>query len=215
MENIVEKIKNSHQTNLISLYQDGEQIENQQSMLLVLNDAKEENLKAQKSIQKMILKKKIKCDVFTQKEIHSALDVFPIEFMEMKENRVLLAGTDILAEIEIDPANLRHECEFYLRSNILKMRSGYLAPMSNISELIQISLPSFLLVFKYLLILNEESVPKDKIKIIENLSNKIEFNTKIFITILNNLNNKKLLNSCFSEYLIELEKIINQVDKIL
>jgi hypothetical protein len=214
MEKIIKKIQEIHQDNLISLYLYGEQIGKQQSMLLILNQANEENLKKHKAIQKTILKENIKLDIFTQKEAESALDVFPIEFMEMKENRELLAGIDILKEIKIDPANLRHECEFYLRSNILKLRSGYLTPLADLAELIQISLPSFLLVFKYLLVLDNQPIPKEKTAMIETLAKKIKFNPQIFNQILQNFDSKKLLATYFASYLKELEIITNQVDTL-
>ncbi|MBT3260726.1 hypothetical protein HOC37_05835 [bacterium] len=214
MEKIIEKIKDAQQKNLISLYSYGEEIGMQKSMLLILKQADIKNLKAQKDIQKSILKANIKLDIFTEKEVESALDVFPIEFMEMKENRKLLAGLDMLQKIQVDAANLRHECEFYLRSNILKLRNGYLAPLADLGELIRVSLPSFLQIFKYLLILNKENIPQEKPALLAALAKKINFKVSVFAKILENFEQKKVLSAEFDDYLKELEKITSQVDAL-
>jgi predicted nucleotidyltransferase len=58
--------------------------------------------------------------------IRSSLDVFPIEFLDMKENYTVLAGKDILEGLSVDLKNLRFECEYELKSKLLNIKNLYL-----------------------------------------------------------------------------------------
>ncbi len=63
---------------------------------------------------------------FTEKFIKNSADVFPIEFLDMKENRVVLYGRDILRDTVIDIKNLRFQCEQELKSKIINIKNAYL-----------------------------------------------------------------------------------------
>ena len=63
---------------------------------------------------------------FTEDYIKHSTDVFPIEFIDMKENHVLLYGKDILNEITIGIKNLRFQCEQELKSKILNIKKLYI-----------------------------------------------------------------------------------------
>ncbi|RAP32884.1 hypothetical protein DID77_03990 [Candidatus Marinamargulisbacteria bacterium SCGC AG-439-L15] len=93
--------------------------------------------------------------LFTVSEFKNSLDVFPIEFLDMKENRELLVGTDIFLDLHVEDHNLRHESEFYLRSHLLKCRESFLKGWSSPKQLVQDSLPAFLKVLKYSLNLTD------------------------------------------------------------
>jgi hypothetical protein len=62
----------------------------------------------------------------TQEYIKTSLDVFPVEFLDMKENYLLLFGKDVLAGLEIDLKNLRFQCEQELKSKLLMINQNYL-----------------------------------------------------------------------------------------
>ena len=48
---------------------------------------------------------------FTEDYIIRSTDVFPIEFLDMKENHVTLYGKDLFEAIAVDTKNLRFQCE--------------------------------------------------------------------------------------------------------
>ncbi len=56
---------------------------------------------------------------------HSA-DVFPIDFLDLKHRRALLAGEDVLADLHVPLVNLRHQCEYELRSRFIGLRQAWL-----------------------------------------------------------------------------------------
>lgn len=57
--------------------------------------------------------------------LRTALDVFPIEFLDMQERHRTLWGPDPLAGLDIGRGNLRLQCEQELRGKVLKLRQAY------------------------------------------------------------------------------------------
>lgn len=63
---------------------------------------------------------------FTEDYIKRSTDVFPIEFLDMKENNIILYGRDILKDLDISIKNLRFQCEQELKSKIINLKRVYL-----------------------------------------------------------------------------------------
>ena len=96
--------------------------------------------------------------------ILQSLDVFPIEFMEMKETHRILYGPDPLAGLQVGFANLRHQCESEIRAKLLGLRQGYLRAASRPKDVVALALGSLkpvLLVLRNFLRLRGESVPQN------------------------------------------------------
>lgn len=151
--------------------------------------------------------------IFTFDELKTSVDVFPIEFLELQEKSELLYGEDTLKTIIVNIANLRNECEFYLRSHLLKLREAYLTPNRNLTKLIQDSYPSFIIIFKHILRIFNNICVKNNQEIIKSLANRINFKSELFSEILVNLNKTKLDNY-FPFYLDGLQQIVKQVDQL-
>jgi len=64
--------------------------------------------------------------LFTRNEINNALDVFPVEFLNIKRHHKLIHGEDILESIEVSKDKLRHQLEFEFRSKLIHLRQSYL-----------------------------------------------------------------------------------------
>ena len=62
---------------------------------------------------------------FDPKHIETSLDVFPMEFMDIKDQHKVLLGKDPLHGISVDLKNLRHECESELKGKLLHLRAFY------------------------------------------------------------------------------------------
>ena len=58
--------------------------------------------------------------------IAGSLDVFPMEFLELRLIHETVAGEDLLAGLEIGRADLRHQCEREVRSRLVGLRQAYL-----------------------------------------------------------------------------------------
>ena len=62
---------------------------------------------------------------FDPEFLRDALDVFPIEILDMQERHRMLWGPDVLAELRIERGALRRQCEQELRGKLLKLRQAY------------------------------------------------------------------------------------------
>lgn len=58
--------------------------------------------------------------------VAASLDVFPMEFLEMRQIHETVLGEDVLASIAIDHGDLRHQCEREIKSRLVGLRQGYL-----------------------------------------------------------------------------------------
>ena len=77
---------------------------------------------------------------FTQTDLQESLDVFPLEFLDIKERHVLLQGRDPFSALHINPTHLLVQCEQELRGNVLRVRQRYVEGWGR-SEAIQALLP--------------------------------------------------------------------------
>jgi hypothetical protein len=62
---------------------------------------------------------------FDPQYLRDALDVFPIEFLDMQIHHRTLWGPDLLAGLRIGAEPLRRQCERELRGTLLKLRQAY------------------------------------------------------------------------------------------
>jgi len=65
--------------------------------------------------------------LLTEEQIAESTDVFPIDFLDLAERRVLLQGQDVLARVTVRREDLRRHCEYELRSKLVGARQAYFA----------------------------------------------------------------------------------------
>ena len=100
----------------------------------------------------------------TKEYIASSLDVFPIEFLEMKENHVLIYGEDFLSSLSIPEGYIRLFCEQQLKGTLIRTRQFYLQgghQRAGIKHLLRSSLNSLIPIFRNLLRL-QKKLPSDQ-----------------------------------------------------
>lgn len=88
---------------------------------------------------------------FTPSYIQASLDAYPMEFMEMKRDHLLLYGTDYFKELVIDPGLLRLQCERELKGKLLHLKREYIRwshRKKALKELLDVSFSQFLIVFR-------------------------------------------------------------------
>ncbi|MDQ2747151.1 MAG: hypothetical protein M3T96_07835 [Acidobacteriota bacterium] len=161
---------------------------------------------------------------FTVAELSDAADVFPIEFYQMEHARKVLYGTDVLANVEISDEFLRHQTEYELRSRLIRLRRSYIGASSSAADLANLmaeSLKSFTALFRAVLIMKNFEPPVAKREIIAATVRHLKINGAPFEKILDireNTSSGKLdessANDLFADYLREIEKIIEVVDKL-
>jgi len=81
--------------------------------------------------------------VFTKDEIKNAVDVFPVEFLNIKRHHKILYGEDILKDINVSKEKLRHQLEFEFRSKLIHLRQSYIRSDGNdLEDLILNAVPT-------------------------------------------------------------------------
>lgn len=89
-------------------------------------------------------------------ELESSLDSFPLEFLNIKLNRKVLLGEDVMAGVEIDPADLRLQCERELRGKLLLLREAMLSTGgrdAGLKNAARASIKAFAAIFRGVLVL--------------------------------------------------------------
>ena len=64
---------------------------------------------------------------FTEEYIGRTGDVFPVEFLDMRDNHRVMYGKDVFTGIDIDMKHLRFQCEQELKEKLLQISGFYLA----------------------------------------------------------------------------------------
>jgi len=116
------------------------------------------------------IKRRIVPPLFLTKEyISSSLDVFPLEFQDMRDSHVILFGEDFLADLEVDVADLRRQCEQQVKGHMLRLRQAYLElgrSAKGIELLLHRSLNSLIPVLRGMLTVKGIAPPASKQEVI-------------------------------------------------
>lgn len=151
--------------------------------------------------------------------IKRSTDVFPIEFIDMKENHVVLHGKDVLKDIDINIKNLRFQCEQELKSKIINIKRAYLRTTNRfvLKKLLFKSLISSLHILRNLVRLKGKQPSYVKEKILNEISREFGLDVtglqKILDARSRNLNlSRKDLTSLFTCLVETLEAISNKID---
>lgn len=159
---------------------------------------------------------------FTAKEFQDSLDVFPIEFRQMKRAYHLLHGQDLLAKSEASPANLRLQIEYELRGKLLRLRSLALpagASSHDLTRLMTQSIVSFVRFMRPILELLGEEPPLGRLATVKRIEEQLKLNTAPLVRILQLRDEPKELmdievQDLFASYLDCLAQVIEAVDKM-
>ena len=117
----------------------------------------------------------------TLAQIQKSLDVFPIEWLEMKERHLLLEGEDVLAPLEVPRTYLRLQCEHELRGKSIQLRQAYVALRSHPADLartLRASASSFAALFRTLLRLRGETPPGESQRVVERIAELFELDVQ-------------------------------------
>lgn len=141
------------------------------NFLVVLTERGMEDLEKAMTVVARGRKSRVATPLFMTKDyIGAALDAYPIEFLAMKLNHVMVYGEDVLTTLEIRPEYLRLQVERELRGKLLLLRQRFLETEGKDKELrrlIRESLPAFLTAFKALLWLLGREIPRERPEIVE------------------------------------------------
>jgi hypothetical protein len=194
------------------------------NLLVILHEITLSDLKKGAKLVSMGRRQKKIIPLFlTLQHIDTSSDVFPIEFIEMKENHVVIYGDEIFDSIVIHSENVRLQCESTLKGQIIKLRQGYLELMAKpelLRRLMIDSLTGLLPTIKNILKLKGKvlaTVKKDEL--ISQLEKEYGIDVAPLIKVLyNKLKITKLavneVDAVFEQYLDVIQRLAIAVDEL-
>ena len=156
---------------------------------------------------------------FTEEYVKSSADVFPVEFLDIKENHKTLYGKDVFTDLNIDIKNLRFQCEQELKSKIINIKKVYLSNINNpgLDKLLIRFFTSSLHLLRNILRLKSGRTVYKKEDIINSIA--VEFNIDISdmkkilgIKSAGKRLSKKAASELFGSFVNDLEKMSGLVD---
>lgn len=160
--------------------------------------------------------------IMTPEYIQTSLDVFPIEFLNFRLIHATVFGDDIMKSIEIERINLRLQCERELKTNLIRLRQGYISSLGDrklLTEGFVNSITSYIPLFRGIIALTGKEPPVRQSDVITTISETAEIKTGIFAKVLKEKREgKKLsieeLDRMFEDYYEAIEKLGRIVDEI-
>lgn len=225
LRNFCEEIKQKFGDNLksIILYGSsvsGDYIQNKSNfnIIVILSEINFHNLRNISKFINQWYKQKIVPPLFlTESYVKTSTDVFPIEFLEMKENYYVLYGEDFFKNLEISLNNLRLECESKLKGNLVRIRQSYLET-KNVKKLLEDAFTAFLPVFRGIIRLKNIIPPILKQDVLKVLTTEFDLDKDIFFKLLSfkkgelKFSNKEQEN-LLEKFLEEIQKLVKIVDE--
>lgn len=158
----------------------------------------------------------------TVKHMDTSSDVFPIEFLEMKDFHLLIYGEEVFDSLEIGTENLRLECEEQLKGKLIRLRQAYLESGRSVKQMGAIvveSLTSLIPVFRGMLRLLDKKVSAEKEDTINEVSREFGTNSAPLADALAiKLGKRKLkkdeMEEFLNRYLTEIQKLAVAVDQL-
>jgi len=159
------------------------------NLLILLAKQDTELLKQYAALHKRWQKEQIVVPLFlTQAELKSSLNLFPLEYLEIQEQHVLLAGRDPFPELRIDLKNLRTQCEQELRGNLLRLRQRFVegrASTETITILLPLSFTALMPCLRGLLRAKKYSVERSSEEVLQAVEKEFGIDAAAFHDVLN------------------------------
>ncbi len=184
--------------------------------VIIFNDFDFSHMKKSLKIIQKGLKKKIVAPLFiTKPYLEGSLDVFPVEFFDMKEDHVCIYGEDALSDIEVQDQHLRLFCEQQIKGKLIRIRQAYLEiglSKTGIEALLKESFAALLGIFRNCIRLKGRQPPVDQEEIVRQLCGEFQLNEDVFIPILKDTANDEKIAG--QDVQIFLEKYIEQLKSL-
>ena len=159
---------------------------------------------------------------FTPELIRESRDVFPMEFLDIRDSHRVLDGEDHFGEIEITRENLRLQCESELKGKMIQFRERYLLAQGNRKDLSRVLVGSFssvMTICRGILRLSGETSPGVHSEVIEGISRRFGLEPGPFQKVSawkcgEAAGNLEDVRGVFRDYYRELRKLVKEVDRL-
>ncbi len=142
-------------------------------LMLASNTHPAEIMQLGNRAKKQIKKHRLSLQFLTVAEFENSADVFPMEYLDIKNSHILVWGTNAVEEIEIKNTNLRHQVEERLRGSVHALRQALFASQGKaklLSEVLKDWFGSQTALFRALLRLAEApTVPENPRELVDSV----------------------------------------------
>ena len=157
----------------------------------------------------------------TTAEWRSSADVFAIEYADVLEHHRLLFGTLPLEGVHVRPEDIRRELEEQVLGKLLKLRRGIMEAGGDAGReraLLEVSLPTFLALFRAVVRLHREAAPRDDAAAVERTGVLAGFDASPFVRVVRHVRGEQMLQpgeirGTLAGYLLALERLIAFLDQ--
>lgn len=158
----------------------------------------------------------------TQQELQASAALFPLEYLEMQDQHVLLAGRDPLLALQVDQRHLRTQCEQEIRGNLLRLRQRFVeggGKQEAVLILLPLSLTSLLPCLRGLLRVKGLSVPAASDGLFDQLQAQLAVDPSGFREVLRLKRGQSTpgpleVPRLFDRYVASLEGVIQRVEQL-
>ena len=231
LNGLVEDLRATHGDNLASVVLYGSaaagdhiELRSDYNMLIALNRITPEDLRQAQAPMREWQRLGHPLPVyFTVEELSDAADVFPIEFHQMANARLVLYGHDPFEFVKLSDANLRHQTEYELRSKLIQLRRHYIPASLSVEKLSQLmndSLSSFAALFRAVLMLHGQEAPISKPDAVLATAKLLHLDPEPFERVFEfrasdrRPASEKEANDLFGAYLLQIEQVVEAVDEL-
>ena len=107
--------------------------------------------------------------IMTEQEWRTSVDAFPIEYDDIRQAHRLLAGRDLWAGLQVDPAHVRRQLERELMGKLVHLRQVYAASWrrpGSLAGVIEESASGFLTMLRAVLRLAGKTPPAEPVELV-------------------------------------------------
>ncbi len=159
--------------------------------------------------------------LMSEQEVKTSTDCFPIEFHDMQEQRRVLFGKDVIADLAIDGSFYRAQVERELRAKLLRLRqqaAGALGDNKALAHLMLESVSTFCVLARHALLLAGVPVSWQKREVVAKLR-EVQLDGSALEQLLDVREKRKntgdlSAGALFSDYLKQIEALVAFVDAL-
>jgi hypothetical protein len=160
--------------------------------------------------------------IMTPEYVLKSLDVFPMEFLNIRLLHDTIFGDDLFQNLVIDRSDLRLQCERELKARLIGLRQGYLSSSGNakiLTDLFVNTIAGYIPLFRGIILLLGKEPPLNNQDVLTVLSEISGVDTHVFKTVLKQKKQKtkmtlNQLTAIFKDYYTAMEKLGDITDGI-
>lgn len=224
MEKFIDNLKNILQERLISVFMYGSKVKYSQELvktdmnvMVIVKNLSGSDLRACSEIVNKWMKAKNPIPVFMDREewFHSS-DVYAMEYADIKAEHRILYGEDLISDLNVDPDNIRFQCEQETKNLLMRFRQFYLENAHSPKRLKNSFVPlakTCNAIFKAILRVKFTDIPSEKEDIIKKLAEISGLEASIYIKLLGYKRKQCKMND--KETIAFADEIVDALTKLL